>query len=261
MDWFWLALLGLVVGCIGTLVGAGGGFILMPILALLYPIESPATLASISLAVVFFNALSGSIGYARQKLIDYRAGLIFLAAGIPGAILGALITSRIPRAAFDIILGVTLIVAACCILAFGAIRPRTPASDHDSSPTPTRRRTLGAAISFFVGIISSLLGIGGGIIHVPAMVYLLKFPVHIAAATSHFVLAGTSLAGTIAHLTGGEYTHGFRRTAALALGAVVGAQIGARLARRTPSTWIMRGLAVALILVGLRVITVAWSKP
>ncbi len=257
----WLSLLGLVVGCIGTLVGAGGGFILMPILALLYPDEPPATLASISLAVVFFNALSGSIGYARQKLIDYRAGLLFLAAGIPGAIIGALITSHIPRATFDIILGITLILIALAILAFGTIRPHSSTSDHNSPTAPPNRRGFGAAISFFVGIISSLLGIGGGIIHVPAMVYLLKFPVHIAAATSHFVLAGTSLAGTIAHLTGGEYTHGFRRTAALALGAVIGAQIGARLAKRTPPTWIMRGLAVALILVGLRVITVAWSKP
>lgn len=258
MVWFWLSLLGLVVGCIGTLVGAGGGFILMPILALLYPAESPATLASISLAVVFFNALSGSIGYARQKLIDYRSGLLFLAAGIPGAIIGALITSHIPRNAFDIILGLSLIAAAIAILIFGSIRPRSAASDR-TEPTP-RRRTLGITISFFVGIISSLLGIGGGIIHVPAMVYLLKFPVHIAAATSHFVLAGTSLAGTIAHLTGGEYTHGFKRTAALALGAVIGAQIGTRLAKRTPPTWIMRGLAVALILVGLRVVYAGMSK-
>ncbi len=258
MFWFWLAILGLIVGCLGTLVGAGGGFILMPILALLYPSESPATLASISLTVVFFNALSGSIGYARQKLIDYRSGLLFLAAGIPGAILGALITSHIPRNTFDIILGLSLVAAAIAILIFGSIRPHSAASDH-AAPAP-HRRTLGIAISFFVGIISSLLGIGGGIIHVPAMVYLLKFPVHIAAATSHFVLAGTSLAGTIAHLTDGEYTHGFKRTAALALGAVIGAQIGARLAKRTPPTWIMRGLAIALILVGLRVAYAGMSK-
>jgi uncharacterized membrane protein YfcA len=260
MVWLWLTLLGLAVGCIGTLVGAGGGFILMPALALLYPAESPAALASISLAVVFFNALSGSIGYARQKLIDYRSGSLFLLAGVPGAILGALITSYIPRAAFDLLLGVCLILAAASILIFGALRPAPSAHAAPALIQTAHRRLLGVVISFFVGIISSLLGIGGGIVHVPAMVFLLKFPVHVAAATSHFVLAGTSLAGTIAHLAGGEYTHGFRRTAALSLGAVVGAQIGARLARRTPSTWIMRALAIALILVGVRVVIAGIAK-
>ena len=55
-----------------------------------------------------------------------------------------------------------------------------------------------------VGILSSLLGIGGGIIHVPAMLYLLGFPVHIATATSHFVLAGSSFFGSISHFTAGD---------------------------------------------------------
>lgn len=84
--------LGFIVGTYGTLIGAGGGFVLMPILLILYPRESADRLTAISLAVVFFNALSGSGAYARMKRIDYKSGLMFAAATIPGAIIGALST-------------------------------------------------------------------------------------------------------------------------------------------------------------------------
>src|ERR1051326_6734210 len=100
--WAWalLALGGFAIGALGTLIGAGGGFLLMPVLVVALPTDRPETLASISLGVVFLNALSGSVGYARQGLIDYRSGRVFLAAAAPGAIAGAMVTSRLPRTAF-----------------------------------------------------------------------------------------------------------------------------------------------------------------
>ena len=79
----WLVPLGFVVGAYGTLIGAGGGFVLMPALLLLYRGESPELLTSISLAVVFFNALSGSFAYARMGRIDYKSGLLFSTTTIP----------------------------------------------------------------------------------------------------------------------------------------------------------------------------------
>lgn len=264
--WHWLALaaFGVLIGGFGTLIGAGGGFILMPVLVLMYPREAPETLASISLAVVFLNAGSGSVGYAIQRKIDYRSGVVFALAGIPGAILGAFTTGMLPRRAFDLLLGVALLVGAGAILATGGRRatkggaPDATVADtspHDDAPLPTaRRRPLGAAISFGVGFISSLLGIGGGIVHVPALVYALRFPVHIATATSHFVLAFTALTGVCVHIANGSFDHGWRRTAALGVGVVLGAQVGARLARRVPGGVIVRALAVALFLVGARVI-------
>jgi uncharacterized membrane protein YfcA len=260
MIWLGLAILGLAIGCFGTLIGAGGGFLLMPLLVLMYPHESPATLASISLAVVFFNATSGSVGYAIQKKIDYRSGLLFIATGIPGAILGALLTARIPRHVFDLWLGSLLVIVGAYMLIVGSIRPaKAAAGEHETDlrTTVPARNLRGSLLSFFVGFISSLLGIGGGIIHVPALTYLLRFPVHIAAATSHFVLAATALAGTIVHITSGEFQTGHRRTAALALGVIIGAQIGARLAKRATPGIILRALAGALVLVGVRVVYLA----
>jgi len=79
------------VGTYGTLVGAGGGSVLVPILLILLPKETPATVTAISLAVVFFNAYSGTIAYMRMGRIDYRAGTLFSLAGLPGAVLGTML--------------------------------------------------------------------------------------------------------------------------------------------------------------------------
>ena len=90
VDYLWLIPLGFAVGACGTLIGAGGGFVLMPILLLVYPKDSPDLLTAISLAVVFCNAASGSVAYGRMRRIDYRSGLLMSAAAVPGAILGAM---------------------------------------------------------------------------------------------------------------------------------------------------------------------------
>src|SRR5690242_11992380 len=111
-DYLWLSPLGFVLGVFGTLIGAGGGFLLVPILLLVYPHDNPNVLTSISLAVVFANAASGSAAYARMGRVDYKSGLLFSAATVPGGILGALATSLIPRRTFDAILGVVVLSGA-----------------------------------------------------------------------------------------------------------------------------------------------------
>jgi uncharacterized membrane protein YfcA len=265
-----LILLGFLIGTFGTLIGAGGGFILMPILLLFHPRRSPEELTAVSLAVVFFNATSGSISYGRMRRIDYASGLLFLAAGIPGAVLGAMVVAYVPRYAFNLVFGPVLIAASLFIFFQSAGE-----SDPSARLTARFKRIvteadgtrhefaynlpLGMTLSLLVGFASSLLGIGGGIIHVPAIVHLLDFPVHVATATSHFVLAAMSLAGTIVHITKGSLRDGPAQLACLAGGAVAGAQLGARLSYHIHGRWIMRSLAVALALVGVRILmTAAW---
>jgi uncharacterized membrane protein YfcA len=267
-----LAVLGIGVGCYGTLIGAGGGFVLMPVLLLLYPGQNPELLTSISLAVVFFNALSGSEAYALMKRIDYRSGLILSAAAIPGAVLGAFNTAYVPRRLFDIIFGILLLGAA----AFLGLRGR-PSNGERRRMFPDGHATvrhlidahgthyeysfnlyLGIGISVVVGYVSSFLGIGGGIIHVPALSYFLNFPVHIATATSHFILAIMALAATTVHILTGTFAHGVHRTIVLAIGVALGAQIGARLSEKMQGGWIIRSLALALAVVGVRILFMAW---
>ena len=265
-QFLWLIPLGFMVGTFGTLIGAGGGFILVPVLLLLYPDKSPETITSISLAVVFFNSLSGSIAYAKMKKIDYKSGIIFAAATLPGSILGAVTTSLIPRNIFNILFGVLLIAASIFLL----MKPENRNVIKDKKPKYNLTRTitdidgtahtysynsvLGIIISVLVGYLSSLLGIGGGIIHVPVLVHALNFPVHIATATSHFVLAGMSLSGTIVHVLSGALSKGILQTIGLSIGVLFGAQLGARLSKRFQGVFIIRGLAVALGLVGIRIL-------
>jgi uncharacterized membrane protein YfcA len=273
-EYLWLLPLGLLIGAFGTLIGAGGGFVLVPILLLVYPNEKTELITAISLAVVFFNALSGSLAYARMKRVDYKSGILFSIATIPGAILGALSTAYVPRGLFDLLFGVLMIVAAIYLWTSGgeesAVRSHRK-GDSDSDPRPRRMlRTLtdaegvryhyaynpvpGVLLSLVVGFISSLLGVGGGFIHVPILTRLLDFPVHIATATSHFVLAIMSLTGTLVHVAQGVFVRGLRRTAMLAIGVLIGAQAGAWMSNRIGGKMIIRGLAVALAFVGVRLI-------
>lgn len=269
-----LIAVGIGVGTYGSLIGAGGGFVLMPLLLLLYPGQKPEQLTSISLAVVFFNALSGSEAYATMKRIDYRSGLLFSLAAIPGAVIGAIYTSVVPRRLFDVIFGLSLSAAAV----FLVWRPR-PTHTEFETPSPmhhTTKRNLvdahgirynycfnplvGILLSGLVGYISSFLGIGGGIIHVPALSYLLHFPIHIATATSHFILAIMALSGTVVHILTGSFSQGVHRTIALCIGVVLGAQIGAHLSERVQGVLILRSLAVALGLVGIRILLPSLEK-
>jgi uncharacterized membrane protein YfcA len=275
INYFWLLPLGILIGAFGTLIGAGGGFILVPILLLIYRNENTELITSMSLAVVFFNALSGSWAYSRMKRIDYKSGMIFSIATIPGAILGAVSTAYVPRQIFDIFFGVIMLIAGIFLWLSATddhlplMKPAPHVSDeYDSSRLTVRdfvdadgvqhhyafNPFVGIVLSIFVGFLSSLLGVGGGFIHVPALTRLLNFPVHVATATSHFVLAVMALTGTLVHVANGVFAHGIHRTAILAVGVILGAQAGAHLSNRVGGMLIIRGLAVALVFVGIRLI-------
>ncbi len=253
----WLLLLiplGFVTGVYGTIVGLGGGFIIVPALLMLYPDwENPELATSISLAVVFVNALSGSLAYARMERIHYRSGLLFAAAAVPGAIIGAQTTAHIPLITFQLVFGTLMIVAA--LFFFWKPRKGKPTSvTSDIAAIPTYNPLVGMVLSLFVGFLSSLLGIGGGVVYVPSMVYILSFPVHIATATSQFILAISAGAGTITHLLSGTLAEGMIQAVLLAIGVIFGAQVGARISGRLHGAWIIRGLALALAFAGVRLI-------
>ena len=258
--------LGVAIGTFGTLVGAGGGFILVPILLFVYPHEKPETITAMSLFVVWANATSGSTAYARQGRIDYRSGAWFVLSTLPGAIAGAIVVAYIPRRAFDGIFAVALVLLGVTLMfRAGAAAIQSPVTGRGVVERTIRDRAgntfvyrfqmwKGVAISGGVGFVSSLLGIGGGVIHVPVMATVLHFPVHVAAATSHFVLAFVAAEGTGVHLTTGAlgWNAALGRAALIAVGALPGAQLGAVLSRRLHGALIVRALAVALALVGLR---------
>jgi uncharacterized membrane protein YfcA len=268
----WLLPLGFAVGTLGTLMGAGGGFILVPVLLLLFPRMAPETVTSISLSVVFFNALSGSVAYARMKRIDYKSGLMFAAVAVPGSVLGAWTTHWISRTLFDGLFGAILITLSVFLFFKSRATRKTDRTDDGDAARrgPRMNRqiidferitylfsynpALGLLVSALIGFLSSFLGIGGGIFHVPLLATVLNFPVHIATATSHFVLALMTFSGTLVHLADGSLAASLQTIAGLGAGVVAGAQWGARLSNKVEGAWIIRVLAVTLSLVGLRLL-------
>lgn len=269
-QWWLLLLLGLGVGTLGTLIGAGGGFILVPVLLLLMPKEDPVQITAISLAVVFVNATSGSIAYFRMGRVDVKSAAWLGLATLPGAILGAMGTDFIPRLQFNIVFGMLLILAS----AYLVWKPETPEDPYaEPDPRHTERSItdskgathvyafsmpIGMILSVFVGFFSSLLGIGGGIIHVPVLNRTLNFPVHIATATSHVILSFMALVGSTTHFVQGNLDGHFGIIGMLSLGALVGAQAGAHLSSRLHGSGIIRALAIALGIVGIRILMIAF---
>lgn len=267
-----LLAIGFVIGTLGTLIGAGGGFILVPLLLLVRPDLSPEVITAISMAVVACNAISGSIAYIASKRVDYKAGLIFALCTIPGSILGVLTTKIIPRHLFDLIFGVLLIALAFFLFFKGGKEKSHSKLAEGRKGWITQHITdkrgesydysydirKGAILSVLVGYFSPLLGIGGGIIHVPAMVEWLLFPVHIATATSHFILAIMSTVSVIVHIVNGSYNDPAiqRMVICLSIGVVIGAQLGAYLSHHMKGKIIIKALAVSLGIVGVRILMI-----
>jgi uncharacterized protein len=262
--WLFLAVIGLFVGTLGTILGVAGGFILVPILLYVYPDRTPSVITAMSLTVAFFNALSGSFAYFRLHRIDLYSGLLFSISAIPGAVIGAITNSYLNRHIFQLIFGSILVIAAIYLFFkpsrnfSGKINrngwQRHIVDSYGNAYTYSYNRVLGIIISFFIGIISGLLGIGGGIIHVPVLTQVLGFPVYIATATSQFVVGTSTFSAGITHIFTDSFSGIAGETLVLALGAVIGAQFGARISHKIPAVLIVRILAVALIIVAVRLL-------
>jgi uncharacterized membrane protein YfcA len=259
--------LGLVSGAYGTMIGAGGGFALVPALLLLFSDKPADELTGISLTVVLLTGISASIAYGRQRRIDYLTALLLGSATVPGAILGALAVHAVPRPAFDVVFGALLLAVGAFLLrrrdAAGVRQPLTG--------TGVLRRDLatrdgamhhyaypiwhGLGLSGGIGFFSGLFGIGGGVIQVPMMATVLRIPLPVAVPTSMLILVFVSASAVAVHVVGGQLA-GENAVIALLLaaGAVPGAQLGAFLARRSASTTVTGLLVAALALVGIRLI-------
>jgi hypothetical protein len=261
---------GILVGGYGAMVGAGGGFLMVPALILLFRFPHHLAVGT-SLTAVWLNATAGALLYLRQGRVDVRSGVQFAAATIPGAIGGVYLSRALHPRAFEVLFGVLMAWLGIFMVLRPRGRPeRMPLQDIMASGAAWRlvMRELvdrggsrftyrfpwwrGIAISSLVGLLSSLLGIGGGPLHVPGMVFLLGFPVHVAVATSLFVLAISALVGGTFYFILGHVAVG--PALALGGGAIAGALLGTGLAGRLASEPILRLLALALIVIGIRLV-------
>jgi uncharacterized membrane protein YfcA len=252
-----LFLLGLAVGGYGTAVGAGGGFLLVPLLLFLYPAEAAQSVARLSLEVVGLNALVGTLLYARSRRIDYVLAAPLAICSMPAAMLGAAATHMVPRHVFDTGFGCVLLALATFLLR----QPlASPARASESDPRPLGRRPFWTvASSVVVGALSGLLGIGGSPLQVAVLTHVGSVPVHTAMPTAQLLALISSVGGALAHLGSGHAKSDLVRVAPLGIGTMLGAHLGVVLSTKLRAATLMRLLAVGLLLIGARLLFVAFA--
>ena len=214
----WLIPLGFVAGVLGSIIGLGGGIIIVPVLTFFG--FSPALTASNSIFAVFSNAVASTISYSKQKRIEYSIGLKLGLLSIPGTVFGAYLSSDITPSLFKILFGILLIAASIYIYSKRKIEPKS----HNISK---QIMILAIGASFLAGIIAGLFGVGGGIVFVPLMVIAMGLAMKKAAPTSQFILLFASAAALITHTLLGHPD--FYQALLLSAGAFAGGLVGARL--------------------------------
>lgn len=297
-----LVLFGFLVGLYGTLVGIGGGPILVPVITMIFRYDTPTIIAT-SLFAIFFNTLSGSIAYINERRVDLVSGTKFGLATIPGSLISTFAVYYIHLHIFTSYFGLFLIGLAVYIflkpkeseaLRLGAAAksggsavrigsypvhgsrysplwgPKDVNSEEwmaldgdkfsdrvvaDASGNVYRYRVnepLGMAITALIGIFSTFLGIGGGLIQVPVLVYVLSFPVHVATATSHYITAINTLFTLIPFMVNNDVVYGPALT--ISFGVVAGAQVGARISTRIPGKTLLKLLIPVFLFMGLKLL-------
>lgn len=243
------AALGLAAGVLGSMIGLGGGIVVVPALTILG--VPPVTAASNSLFVALSNAAASTISYSRQGRIDYRLGLRISALSVPGTILGAVLTTDSAPWMFKALFGALLVAAAVYIVMRSRMEGGADGADGGGAAggsllsSPRLMAVLVVGASFFGGTVSSFFGIGGGVVFVPLMVAAMGIGMVRAAPTSQFALLFTALSGIAVHLILGNPDVFFG--APLMAGVFVGGLLGARLSMHMREKW-LRVLASTVIL-------------
>ena len=249
IDQLWLIPLGFAAGILGSMIGLGGGIIVVPVLTFLgFP---PTAAASNSLFAALSNAIASTISYSRQKRIEYPLGIKLGLLSIPGTILGAVISTDVSPDVFKILFGFVLIASAMYIF----FRKKIETKEKTISK---QMIVFAVGASFFAGIISSFFGIGGGIIFVPLMVIGMGMAMKKAAPTSQLILLFTSLFGVITHSLLGHPD--FTQAGFLAIGSFIGGLVGARLSLDIKERYLKILVSIVILIAAAKLILDSLSR-
>jgi len=258
-----LGLVATIAAILGSMLGLGGGVFLVPILTLFFGIDQKVAIGA-SAIVVVTNSVVGSSVHLRSHFVNLRLAMLLQVSTAAGAIAGALVGVNADPAIVFAVFGAVLIYAALSMafrreargagvlpgtpdpLRLGALF-RDPATNADVSYIPGRM-PLGMGIGAGAGVISGMLGVGGGVVLVPAMNLLLKVPVKAAVGTSSFMVGITSVATAFVFYSQGKVDPSVVVPAVI--GVFAGGQIGSRLTRRLRARRLSALFAVILLYLG-----------
>ncbi|MFA5065341.1 MAG: sulfite exporter TauE/SafE family protein [Dehalococcoidia bacterium] len=273
---------GFAAGLLGSMLGVGGGFIIVPVLTLALGLPIQYAIGS-SLISIVINACTATSVYIRCHMTNLQLGLLLSCALVPGAVAGAFLAASLSSPVLTIIFGLLMVYVAYLMMPkrqrrFTSVQVEEagamPEKEHAShawldacyydpainqeTAYQVHRPAVGLAAGFFAGMISSLLGIGGGIINVPVMNRLMKVPLKATIATSALLLSFTTMTGSVIYIFNGYVVPYI--VAPLIICVFLGARLGAALAHRSHSAllmWIFAFfLAVTAVLMILKALNI-----
>ncbi|MGP4040601.1 sulfite exporter TauE/SafE family protein [Gracilibacillus sp. D59] len=264
-------LIGLLSAMLGSIVGFGGGVILVPILLILHSTTplfdwaDASTIVGISLIIMIFTALSSTYTYAKSKRIDYKSGLYFIAGSLPGGVLGAWLNQFVETDMFSLFLGLFMLLIFSMFLIKKTPKQEIEDININTSHKVVREVRIGdttyrytfspliaIAIAFTVGMLSGFFGIGGGSLMVPTMIILFHFPPHIATATSMFMILALSIVSSGTHIALGHIE--WMYVWAFIPGAWFGGILGAKINQHLSGKAVEYLLRTVVLLIGVRLI-------
>jgi|SRR5262245_41019731 uncharacterized membrane protein YfcA len=254
---------GIVAGGLGSLLGLAGGVFLVPFLTLGLNFSFPVA-AAISLATVIATSSSVSAARSREQVINLRLGMLLEVATAGGSLLGGITAQLIDPAHLQKLFGATMAAIALTMVTrlnrrnvildatvdTGVLGGRYVEEESGGEVCyRVKRLPLAVTASFLAGNVSSLLGIGGGVIKVPVLNAYCGIPLRVAAATSAFMIGVTATPGAIIYYGRGQLVP------ALAAAAVLGVQVGSwralDVAARVPAKWLKLLMAFVLFIVAI----------
>jgi uncharacterized membrane protein YfcA len=253
---------GIGAGILGSLIGLGGGFVVIPVLRLLYGV-SPSLTAGASLVMVLANGISGSIAYIRQGRADVRLALLTAVTGVPACIVGAIAVRHVSFAGFDTVYGAMLVLFFIDVmrranrtgpptLRFPGTTQRTLVDKSGETFTYGFNPWLVLVSGLAIGFIASFFGIGGGIVFLVVFIAAFGMPAHIVTATSLVSMLFIAPVGVVTHWLQGDIDWTYALP--IAIGGLAGGQLGPQIARRLSSPQLLRVLAFAVLATALSLI-------
>ena len=263
--------LGIVVGTLSGTFGVGGGFLMTPLLILLG--IPPAIAVASEANHIVGSSLSGTIGHLRRRAVDIRMGNVLLTGGVLGSIVGILIFNSLKEAGFvDLlvtiayfffltIIGLLMLYESLDSMGLLGHKKRSRFYHHSwvmGLPLKVRFRRSGLYISlippylvgFVVGILSAIMGVGGGFIMIPAMIYILRMPTSVVVGTSLYQIIFITSIVTILHAATNQ-TVDFVLALILLVGGAIGAQLGVRLSSKLKGPALRVALSILVLSVGI----------
>lgn len=258
---------GTAAGIVGALLGLGGGVFLVPFLVL--ALHVPMRLAvGISLTTVIATSSVVSSGRMGGSLVNLRLGMVLEVATTAGGLTGGLVAAMLSATTLQRMFGVVAVLSALAML--GRLERRNVLLDAEADPGrlggryyeeesgavvtyAVKRVPLAMGVSFVAGSVSSLLGVGGGILKVPALNAWCGVPLRAAAATSAFMIGVTATAGAVIYYGRGEIVAWM--AASTVLGVLAGSRAGFALAARARAKWLKLLLVAILLAVGALMLT------